>query len=299
MNRLAPVGEVTPAAFDNGLTCAVAAQGQRDLQRCVTTYPGLFPAPPFDGTVFATLSMANAFSAPGLAAEQLRVLNRASLWAFRADWLFDHVAVARTEVAELAQRCVAVAAGAAPAPEDQFERFLADLRGQLAAAPTFAELGVHWVAELALMFDAMLREWDWKATGHTPGVEEYLDNADNLGSSFVDLSHWLSDPGPDAVHSGPEDLVLVLAATRASQRVIRVLNDLASLERDQRSGDLNLLGLGPDRGEVAGVLAALTADAGAAWTSLRRTQPDLAGFLRRQVEFCQGFYGRTDYWGDV
>jgi hypothetical protein len=298
MNPPLPLADGS-AALHSGRTCAVAVQGQRDLQGCVAEYPGLFPVPPFDGAVFASLAMANAFSAPELSARALRTVNRTSLWAFRVDWLFDHLATSRAEVAAVAQRCLAVAAGATPESGDTLALFLADLRRELATGPDFPDLSGPWLDELTRMFEAMLREWDWRAGGDRPGVDEYLDNADNLGSSFVDLSHWLANPEPASVHGGPKDVEAVLAATRAGQRVIRVVNDLASIERDLRSGDLNLLRLMPDRAEVTLLLAALTADADAALTTLHRTQPALAGFLRRQVEFCRGFYDRTDYWGDV
>jgi len=298
-------GSLASATFDNGRTCAVAAQGQRDLQSLGKAYPGLFPSPPFDGAVFSTLAMANAFSAPSLTAPALRVVNRASLWAFRVDWLFDHVAPARAELVALARRCVAVAAGATPETDDTLGSFLADIRRDLEARPGFDELGEAWVEELDRMFAAMLREWDWKAAGERPTAAAYLDNADNLGSSFVDLSHWLANPEPDTVHSGPHDLDAVLAATRATQRVIRVVNDLASLDRDRRSGDLNLLLLTPESEtpepapDPAALLAELTAGCDTALVALRGNQPALADFLHRQVEFCRGFYGRTDYWGDV
>lgn len=298
MNRLVPADDNGLAAFDSGRTCAAAAQGQRDLQSLVTTYPGLFPSPPFDGSVFSTLAMANAFSAPTLTAPALRVVNRASLWAFRVDWLFDHVARSRTELVALARRCVAVAAGATPEADDTLGLFLADIRADLEARPGFAELSEAWVEELDRMFAAMLREWDWKAAGERPTVAAYLANADNLGASFVDLSHWLANPEPGSVHSGAGDLAAVLAATRATQRIIRVINDLASIERDRRSGDLNLLLLTSDLDPTA-LTSELTAEGESALSAVRDNQCGLADFLHRQVEFCRGFYGRTDYWGDV
>src|SRR5690349_24425396 len=95
----AHAGPPGPAARASGITCAVAAQGQRDLQRLADADPDLFPRVPFDCSVFSTLAMANAFSAPWLGADALRTANRASLWAFRVDWYADHVATSADQLA--------------------------------------------------------------------------------------------------------------------------------------------------------------------------------------------------------
>jgi hypothetical protein len=284
-----PAPATSPAAF--GVTCAVAAQGQRDLQRLADADPELFPRPPFDGSVFSTLAMANAFSAPWLSADDLRTANRASLWAFRVDWFADHLATDSAQLAELTASCLAVADGAPPA--DPLTAMLAGLRDDLSGRPGFAAAQPVWCEELRRMLDAMTVEFGWRATRDTLTVARYLDNADNLGSSFVNVSHWLAnpDPGPG---SGTADRVL--AATRAQQRVIRVLNDLATVDRDRAWGDLNLLLLN-DIGDVPVLLAELTRDCDTALAPLRADQPRLAEFLYRQVEFCRGFYGLTDYWG--
>jgi terpene synthase-like protein len=144
----------------------------------------------------------------------------------------------------------------------------------------------------------MAVEATWRADGSTVTVEQYLDNADNLGSAFVNVSHWLANPEP-TVHNGvPVDVVPhVLAAARSQQRVIRVLNDQATYERDVAWGDLNVLRLGLDRPGAEDLLARLTRECEDALVALRASQPRLATFLHRQAEFCRGFYGLTDYWG--
>lgn len=285
-----------PPAVAAGRICAVAGQGQRDLAGCVERYPDLFGARPFDPGLLSTLSMAAAFSGPWFSADQLRMANRMALWCFALDWLVDHEAKSRDEAAAVADRCRAVAAGAAPEPGDELAAFLAALRDELSAAPAFASLGEVWRDELDRMLAAMVREWEWKSDpAARPTLAGYLDNADNLGFSFVVTAHW--------IHSGaacePADLPALRAAAAAVQRAIRLLNDLATYERDLAWGDLNALLLGADRAQVAERTAEMVAAAGAAVDPLRADYPRVAGYLHRQMEFCMGFYGVTDFWGSL
>ena len=271
----------------------MAAQGQRDLQRIADEFPDLFPRRPFDGGVFSTLAMANAFSAPNLDAVALRVVNRASLWAFRLDWLVDYLSTSLSEVEDFAGRCLAVVDGAPPGGDDLLV-LLARLRDDLADRPGFAAGRPAWREELRRMLDAMATEWTWRKGGVRPSVPSYLDNADNLGSSFVNVSHWLG--------TGPvigAQLSDVLTATRAQQRVIRVVNDLGTYERDVEWGDLNVMLLGPTKAEATDLVRTLTAECADLLVPLRGSEPALADFLGRQLEFCRGFYGVTDYWGEL
>lgn len=277
-------------AYAGGVACAVAAQGQRDLQHLADADPDLFPREPFDAGVFTTLAMANAFSAPWLSAPDLRAANRASLWAFRVDWFIDHLATEAEQVERFTAACLAVADGADP--PDRLTAMLAGLRDDLAHGPNNVAGQPVWREELRRMLAAMTVEFGWRAAGTAVSVPDYLDNADNLGASFVNVTHWLANPEPG--HCPTAD---VLAATRAQQRVIRVLNDLATLDRDIAWGDLNLLRLGADRAAADELLRVLGHECDAALDLIRPGQPGLATFLRRQVEFCRGFYGLTDYWG--
>jgi len=280
------------------MICAVAAQGQRDLQECANVYSDLFPAKPFDPAVFSTLALANAFSAPWLPADRLRMANRASLWAFRVDWLVDYLAASRSEVDDAATRCLAVADGSAPAVGDSLAAFLATLRDDLNSQPAFADLHTIWRDELRRMFEAMTREFEWRSAGATITAitaEEYLNNADNLGSSFVNVTHWIANSEP----STPEHVADVLTATRAQQQVLRLLNDLGTYHRDLSWGDLNLLRLGVTEKEVTEWMADLGERCELALRPLRNRQPRMAVFLERQMEFCRGFYGITDYWGSL
>lgn len=208
---------VRPEAVEAGTICARAGHSQREMREWAETYPGLFSAKPFDAALYSTLSLAMAFGGPWFTAEQLRMANKTSLWAFGLDWLVDYVATSPAEVADIARRCLDVAAGGPPVPGDDLTRMLADIRDELASSPAFPELGPIWRDELERMLDGMLTEWRWKSDKVTPTFEEYLGNADNLGFSFVFAAHWIHVTGQGAV----ADVGPLREAGRAVQRVIR------------------------------------------------------------------------------
>jgi hypothetical protein len=283
-------------ATESGRICAVAGQTQREMRRWAEAYPALFSAKPFDAALYSTLALATAFSGPSLDSGQQRMANRATLWCFALDWQVDYVANSAVEAATVARRCLAVAGGAAPEPDDELTALLAEIRDELAAAKAYAVLGPIWRDELRRMLDAMVREHQWKGVeGARPSLEDYLANADNLGFSFVFVAHWIhTGPPPSAV-----DIADVRLASWAVQRVIRLLNDLATYERDVQWGDLNALMLGPDRTEVGQRAVALAGEARGLIDAVRDRQPALADYMERQMEFCVGFYGVADYWGGL
>ncbi|WP_371785102.1 terpene synthase family protein [Streptosporangium subroseum] len=284
-----------PAATASGHVCAVAGQSQRHMREWAAEYPDLFSAKPFDAALYSTLSLAMAFSGPWFTAEQLRMANKVCLWAFGLDWLVDYVATSPSEVDDIARRCLDVAAGAPPVPGDDLTRLLADIRDELAASPAFGVLGPVWRDELQRMLKGMVEEWRWKSTKVMPTFEEYLGNADNLGFSFAFAAHWLSTTGPDLT----ADLGQVREASWAVQRVIRLLNDLGSYERDVKWGDLNALLLDTSRAEVERRIAELAGRSRELIAPLRSAGPELAGYLERQMDFCAGFYRVADYWGTL
>jgi hypothetical protein len=284
-------------ASECGRVSAVAGQAQREMRQWAAAYPGLFTAKPFDSALFGTLAMASAFSGPWLTAAGLRMANRVCLWCFGLDWLVDYVATSPEEVREIVGRCLAVADGAPPDPGDELACFLADIREELASAPAFTALRPVWRDDLRRMLDAMALESEWKAGlsgGVTPPTfEEYLGNADNLGFSFVFDSHWIFT----AEAPPPGDVDGVRAASRAVQRVIRLLNDIGTYDRDVSWGDLNALMLGVTRDDLDKRLAALADRCRELIGPLRPAHPDLAAYLERQMDFCAGFYQVADYWG--
>jgi hypothetical protein len=280
------------AVIEAGAICAVAGQSQRDMRGWAGEYPGLFSAKPFDAALYSTLSLAMAFSGPWFDAKQLRMANKVCLWAFGLDWLVDYVATSPSEAEDIARRCVATAEGAPPVSGDDLTRMLADIRDELAASPAFPVLGSVWREELRFMLEAMLREWHWKSEERRPSFEEYLGNADNLGFTFAFTSHWIRTSGPQVA-----DLDRIRQASRAVQRVIRLLNDLATYERDLSWGDLNALLLDVTRPEVEQRIAELAAVSRELIIPLRKDHPEVAGYLERQMDFCAGFYQVGDYWG--
>jgi Terpene synthase family 2, C-terminal metal binding len=282
-----------------GRLCASAAQAQRDLQECTATYPELFPRRPFDPALASAIVLANVFCAPWLTADRLRPANRMALWAFAVDWLIDRRASSQREVRDLVDRVLAVGGGAPPSAGDQLEQFLAEIRDALAEAPAYRRMRPIWLDQLGRTLEAMAREWDWKsarAEGRAgPSVDEYLDNADNLGFTLVYVAHWIFTAEPRA----PGRIEDLWTAGLAIQRVMRLLNDLCTYDRDVEWGDLNVLMLGMTRAEAAHRIAELAAECDRALGPLRAGHPRLVGYLERQLAFNLGFHPITDYWGSA
>jgi Terpene synthase family 2, C-terminal metal binding len=275
-------------ALESGTICAVAGQGQRQLRRWAAAYPGLYSAEAFDPALYASVALAAAFGGPGYSADDLRMANRACLWSFGLDWLVDYAATSEEEVRDIARRCMDVVDGAAP--DDELTGFLAEIRDELVVMPSFPVLGPVWRDELHRMLEGMALEWTWKA-GDRPTFDEYLGNADNHGYSFVFAAHWL------ATTEQPLAIDEVREASWAVQRVMRLLNDLGTYERDLKWGDLNGLMLGVDRPGVEQRVAELAERVRELTGRLQGVDPRLAAYLERQMDFCAGFYGVTDFWG--
>jgi hypothetical protein len=289
-----------------GQVSAVAAQIQRDLTERAAAASGLFAAKPFDPALFGSLATALAYSAPWLSHRDLRVTGQASLWAFALDWRVDAAAGSAGEVRQIEKRCLEIADGAPP--DDDLGALLAELRDELAAYPAFATVRPAWRDELAAMLDAMAREWEWKsdrdrapqagvgvplsAQRAAPTLDEYLLNADNLGFCFVFVGHLVA-----TADQTPSDVDALRRAARSVQRVIRLLNDLATVDRDVAWGDLNALLLDSDQSQVRRRLDELTASSQWCIDAVRPRHPHLAAYLERQRDFCAGFYAVSDFWG--
>ncbi|WP_131737119.1 terpene synthase family protein [Actinomadura roseirufa] len=315
----------------------VAREVERDLRACAAARPALFPAGPM-GPVASRLAEAIAFGALGYTAAELRPAARASLWIFGLDYRIDTLATRATEVGGIVDRCLRVAAGApavtaapsspsgassgpsaASAGEDELAAMLAELRGDLADAPAFAEYGPVWREELQRMLQAMAREWTWKqclgiglpGEGREeaparrfaevePGVpatlEEYLANADNFGSAWVNVCHWISCGDPRVL----ENLDGLRAASRVVQATLRLLNDLVSRGREADWGDLNALTLGVSETAVRARVRELAGEVERLLRPLEAGCPRGAAYLRQQLAFSMDFYGvrGEDYWGE-
>jgi Terpene synthase family 2, C-terminal metal binding len=280
-------------AVESGRICAVAGKSQREMREWAAAYPGLYDVKVFDPALFSTLALAAAFSGPWFTGDQLRMANRVCLWCFGLDWLIDHVATSSAEVRGIVRRVRAVADGGPAVPGDDLTLFLADIRDELGTAAAFPALRDVWRDEFQRMLDAMVLEWEWKM-GTKPTFDEYLANADNLGFSFVLTAHWISTGEP-----GESPAAEVRVAAGAVQKVIRLLNDLGTYERDLKWGDLNGLMLGVGREDIDRRIAELTTSARELLRPLQTTRPLLAHYMERQMDFCAGFYGVTDYWGSL
>jgi hypothetical protein len=283
-------------AAEHGRICALATRCFRDLRECASEYPALFPAEPFDPTVFSGVALAMAFGASQDDTGLLRMTARTVMWTFALDWLIDHVATSREEIDAIAGGCEAVAGGAAPG--GPLEILLARLRDELAAGRHWAELRPVWREALHRYLAANVREWDWKAAYAAgdrtalPTFEEYLGNADNLGFTFVNVTHWIR--GGVSTVAGLRRLTEV---SGPAQSALRLVNDLASYERDVSSGDLNSLMLGVTREGVSRRAAEFGEAFGALAGPLSLELPDEVAYLRRQLGFSTGYWEVTDYWG--
>jgi hypothetical protein len=268
-----------------------------DLRRCMAAYPDLFPDPPMGPGLAVKLAKAVAWGAPWRTAEELRAPARTSLWIFAVDWLIDHEASTADEVRAIERRCLHIADGGEPADGDALARFLADLRDDL--LPGVDETWrAAWRDELRRMVLAMGREQDWTAAlaaSGTPPVtlERYLDNAENFGSTWVNVAHWATDAGPAVTGN----LGTLRAASDCVQRILRLFNDRATLGRDQTWGDLNAQLLGADETWIKEKVADLTAACDDLLATLPPECAQEAEYLRRQIAFSSAFYGADhDYW---
>ncbi|MET7970774.1 terpene synthase family protein [Micromonospora sp. NPDC005305] len=284
------VPDPVAAAAEQGRICALAAKGQRDLQRCAAGHAELFPGRPFDAALFSSIALAMSFSAPWCTAEELALTNRAVLWGFAVDWQVDHLAASRSEVDRIVKSCLAVVDGAAP--DDPLGRFLAELRDDLAATPAYAELGEPWRDAMARTLDAMAREWEWKQGAH-PTLADYLANADNLAATVVNVAHWIHT-GDAGTH---RELPRLIAVSDEVQRALRLVNDLGTHRRDREWGDLNALMLVDDPAEIERRLAEQVEHCRRLLAGLAPDCPRQADFLARQLGFTSGFYRLTDFWG--
>jgi hypothetical protein len=285
-------------AAEQGRICAVAARGQRDLQHQVATYPGLFPDPPVDATMLSALALSTAFIAPWCGAAELRTANRTSLWVTAEDWRIDSQITSLADATATATACLAVAAGEAPAEGDELTRFLADIRDDLATSPLFTRVGHLWQEELRRMLDAEVREWQWRADRNRnvaalPSPGDYLANAAGYGATWVNVSHWIAT---GAVETEAE-LAALVTASQAVEKVLRLVNDLASYDRDVKAGDLNILMLGIDEQLVRRQAADLTDQCHQLLDPLTDISPQQVTYLRRVLGFTTGFYHGTDFWG--
>ncbi|WBB80171.1 terpene synthase family protein [Micromonospora sp. WMMD882] len=286
-------------AREQGRICALAAKGQRDLATHAARYPELFSGAPFDAALFSNISLAIAFGAPWCGVEELRLTNRMVLWGFGLDWQVDYLAKSRLEIDRLVAGSLAVVDGDPPAPDDPLGRFLAELCAELAARSAYPMLRPTWRAAVERTLTAMAVEWDWKAArrdlnGALPTFDEYLANADNLACTVVNVAHWIHTGDPDTHRALPR----LIEASDEVQRVLRLVNDLGTYQRDLEWGDLNAIMLVADRAEVEQRIDVLVRRCHELLEPLTVDCPRQARYLARQIGFSSGFYRSADFWGN-
>ncbi|MBB5110030.1 terpene synthase family protein [Streptomyces spectabilis] len=262
----------------SGRICALAAQGARDLNRHRQARSRPLPHEVFDHGLLWSLALTSAFSGPWYSAPELATANLAALVAFEVDWVIEDLAMAELNAA--IGYFSGVSRGARPRDGNEPGELLAALATALQSRDPM------WQQELDLMLEAMRREREWRNQGILPSFPQYLENADNTGFRFVFAAHWAANG-----EAGPAS-----AVTRAGtivQQSIRLLNDLATFGRDRTTGDLNALLLIPDPAVVAQCLAELKEEAE---PRLAHLPKETAQYMRRQRDFCEGFYSIGDFW---
>ncbi|MEU6709707.1 terpene synthase family protein [Streptomyces wuyuanensis] len=289
-------GADTPACWI-GAIAALTSLGHRDLQHHIERHSTLFEDRPFDPALLSAISLCNAISTQGFPGRTREVANRTTLWAFGLDLAIDRAATTAQEVEEIVRQCRGVASGSPAASGNHLVAFLTEIQNEVAAAE---DLMPSWRNELDRMLSAQLREWHWNTArksgnrSRQPSFDEYLDNADSLMLTFIALTTWMADPDLQT-HQHLDGLI---SASRSVQRVVRLLNDLATYERELEWGDLNALMLGPTRTDIENRIITLTEEARSRLRPLIQSQLLPAVYLNRLMEFNIGYYRTTDYWGD-
>ncbi|MFI7632665.1 terpene synthase family protein [Nonomuraea sp. NPDC049400] len=284
-----------PDELSSGALSARAAECARDLRRTAASYPELFDTGEFADTPGQIANMM-VYGTPRHGTGMLRSPSQLALWIFPLDAAIDRDATQRSQVRAIVEECKDVIAGADP--HTPLTRLLADIRDDLAHAPAFGHLGPVWRTELAAMLDAMAREWDWKTaarqTAAVPTLKEYLGNAANFGSTVVGVSRLISTDEPEATR---EHLPAIIDAANATQRVMRLVNDLRTFKRDRQWADLNARMLGLDEHALLELIADERKACDLELDRLAQSCPGVAEDLRQQMMTTWGFYfNGSDFW---
>jgi hypothetical protein len=115
-------------------------------------------------------------------------------------------------------------------------------------ADAFAELrmlairtwGMERVSRLLQSIDRMLGAFDWEIGKHVSSVavEEYLCNREHTIGNYPFIEPWRLSLGADPT---PEERLELDALEAWTTRLVYTVNDLLSVERDQRKQKLNLV----------------------------------------------------------
>ncbi|WP_084959724.1 terpene synthase family protein [Thermoactinospora rubra] len=269
-----------------GRMCAVGVECGRRLAGWARAHAAALPGAAFDGGMLTALGLVCATGSPHATVEDLETVSRAALWVFAV----DH-AVETTRPEPVIEDCLRAAAGGQPA--SPVAVMLADLRAGLAARPAFPGHAEAWQDQLERTLTAMARQQQWRAEQARLTLEDYLRAADSCGAALVNLSHWIA--------TGDAWTLAHLEQARQAgdhvQRYLRLLNDLAGAEREERRGDANALRFGITREQLHEAMADLAARAEGLLAPIRAGSPATAAYLEHQMAFNTGFYAGSDYWG--
>ncbi|TDD13617.1 terpene synthase family protein [Nonomuraea diastatica] len=284
-----------PDELSSGGLSARAAECARDLRRTAACHPELFDTGDFADTPGQVANMM-VYGTPRHGPNVLRSPSQLALWIFPLDAAIDRDATQRSQVRAIVEACKDVIAG--DDPHTPLARLLADIRDDLAHAPAFGHLGPVWRTESAAMLDAMAREWEWKTAARqaaaAPTLEEYLGNAANFGSTCVGVCRLISTDEPEATR---EHLPAIIDAANATQRVMRLVNDLRTFERDCQWTDLNARMLGLDEHALLELITEERQACDLVLDRLAQSCPGVAGDLRHQMMTTWGFYlNGSDFW---
>ena len=212
-------------------------------------------------------------------------------WFF---WLDDVTegADSDTLVDDLVEGCRAVAAGEQPSIDHSLMRALADIRAELAAAPLWPVLATRWQERVMRMAVGYRRYREFSralADGTPPSPAEYMSIT--MGAAATRVTHLIAAEGLDVV----DHLEPLLQAIEAQDHAHRLVNDIQTVDRDRRDGDINVLFLGVTPREAADQAEDYVARAHSILRPLVAAQVRAAIEVDRQTSFTIAFYQAMDY----
>lgn len=237
------------------------------------------------------IALSHALVCPWRRPDELRASNRMGNWFF---WLDDITegADSDTLVDDLVEGCRAVVAGEQPSIDHSLMRALADIRAELAAAPLWPVLATRWQEQVVGVAVGYRRYRDFTralADGTPPSPAEYMSFT--MGAAATRITHLIAAEGLDVV----DHLEPLLQAIEAQDHAHRLVNDIQTVDRDRRDGDINVLFLGVTPREAADQAEDYMARAHSVLRPLVAAQVRAAIEVDRQTSFITAFYQAMDY----
>ena len=237
------------------------------------------------------VALSHALVCPWRRPDELRASNRMSNWVF---WLDDVIegADSDTLLDDLIEGCRAVAAGEQPSIDHSLMRGLADIRAELAAAPLWPVLATQWQERVMRTAVGYRRYREFSralADGTPPSPAEYMSVTS--GVEVTRVTHLIATEGLDVV----DHLEPLLQAIEAQDHAHRLVNDIQTVGRDRRDGDINVLFLGVTPQEATDQAGDYVARVHSVLRPLVAAQVRAAIEVDRQTSFTIAFYQAMDY----